>query len=218
MKTLTTKLFLFSLFTASTLVFGLTPDQQRAFDLVDQLSSRVFTTLSLPSPQAKQAEFCSMAQAIDVDKAAELLVQSWADRYGKDAAAQSAKDQHIASFKALLPAVIANDMLSLFDTLNLVGGQYVIDQRPIAKGSRAVGVKVTYYDAAGKSYDITFVVNIANASAKLIDAQTSVASLVGSKQTDYDKRMRDVYSKGLTGQPIGALNQQLESELSFRCN
>ncbi len=217
--------FLLSLVLLPTFAFALSPEQQNAFDLVQQLSQRVFAALALPSGSAKQAEFCSMAQNLDYNNATAQLVTSWADRYSKTAEGQAQKDQDVAKFRALLPSVISNDMLSLFETLNLVGGTFNIDPRPVPKGSRAVGVKANYSDAAGKSYEIVFTVStIAGQSAKLIDAAASIASLVGSKQTDYDKRMRDAYSNGTgtkdgrpTGYPIEALNNQLENELKFRC-
>lgn len=208
-----------------TFAFALSPEQQNAFNLVDQLSQRVFAALALSNPAAKQAEFCSMAQNLDYNNATTQLVSSWADRYSKTAEGQAQKDQDVAQFRVLLPSVISNDMLSLFETLNLVGGSYNIDPRPIPKGSRAVGVKANYTDAGGKSYEIIFTVSaVPGQSAKLIDAAASIASLVGSKQADYDKRMRDAYSNGTgtkdgrpTGYPIGALNNQLENELKFRC-
>lgn len=217
--------FLLTLVALPTLAFALSPEQQNAFNLVEQLSQRVFTALALTDISAKQTEFCSMAQNLDFDKATETLVYSWADRYSKTADGQAQKDKDVAQFRTLLPSVISNDMLSLFDTLNLVGGGYSLDPRPVPKGSRAVGVKANYRDASGKSYEIVFTVSaVAGQPAKLIDASASIASLVGSKQTDYDKRMRDAYTNGNgtkdgkpTGYPISALNTQLENELKFRC-
>ena len=211
------RLTLLAAVTNCALAFGLTPDQQRAYDLIDQLSGRVFQILALPNQSAKQAQFCALAQYVDYNKAVEDLVQPWADRYSKTAERQAMMNQDIANFKRVLPSVLSNDMLSLFETLNLIGGGYQMDPRPIAKGSRAVGVHAIYRDAAGKTYDITFIVNTAGAEAKLIDAQTSVVALVSSKQSDYDKVMRTAYDSGKTGYPIGALNTKLESELQFRC-
>lgn len=216
---------LLTLLVLPTFVFALSPEQQNAFNLVDDLSKRVFAALASGSSATKQSEFCSMAQNLDYDKATESLVMGWAERYSNTAEGQAQKAQDIAQFRNLLPSVISNDMLSLFETLNLVGGSYNIDPRPVPKGSRAVGVKANYSDAAGKSYEIIFTVStVAGQPAKLIDAAASVASLVGSKQTDYDKRMRDAYSNGTgtkdgrpTGYPIAALNYQLERELKFRC-
>ena len=217
--------FLLTLVTLPTFVFALSPEQQNAFNLVDSLSQRVFTALALTDAGAKQSEFCSMAQNLDYDNATTQLISSWADRYSKTTEGQAQKDQDITQFKTLLPSVISNDMLSLFDTLGLVGGGFSIDPRPVPKGSKAVGVKATYRDVAGKSYEIVFTVStIAGQPAKLIDAAASIASLVGSKQSDYDKRMREAYNNGTgtkdgkpTGYPISALNSQLENELKFRC-
>ena len=198
----------------SSLSFALTPEQQKAFDLIEALSKKVYETLALSSAAAKQREFCEMAKYVDVDKAAVSLLKSVDDLYSSK---PDLKKQEYAQFKQLLPTVLSNDMLSLFDTLGLNGGGYTLDPRPVAKGSKAVGVKATYRDAAGKTYDITFTVTTDTTEPKLIDAQTSVIALVASKQSDYEKRMRDAYSKGLTGYPISALNTQLEQELKFRC-
>lgn len=213
------RLSLITLGTFTSMAFAApTPAQQRAIDLVDQLSKRVFTTLALSNPQARQAEFCSMAQYLDFNNAANQLVKSWADRYGQNAADQDQKEKDKAAFIQLLPEVISNDMLSLFESIDLVGGGYEINSsRFQPKGSKATGVVAVYRDVNGKTYDIVFTVSTDSETPKLLDASTSILTLVANKQSDYDKRMRTAYDSGKTGHPIDALNKQLEAELKFRC-
>lgn len=214
----TLKLFLLTLISTSAISFAVTPDQQRAFDLVTDLSNRVLSSFSM-GPADQQAAFCALSQSINMAKAQNDLVGYWADRYGNTPEALNKKAEDLAAFAAIFPQVIANDLQYVFTQyLNLNGGKFVVDPRPIVKGAKVVGVKVTYSDAAGKTYDVTFNVNIAGPQALLEDAQVPGASLIGTKQTDYDKIMRDAYNKGLTGYPISVLNQNLESGLKFRCN